>query len=83
LDSGEGVEAMVGGVVGVGACGLLSIAICLKLGERADAAVWTGFDRLGLAFSASAIFLLGASVVLQPLFAYDLQGLEHFDSEDD
>ncbi len=39
-------------------------------------------DDLAFAFAASSLLLLGVSIVLQPLFTYEFQGIEHYNVDD-
>jgi hypothetical protein len=64
-------ENRLGAFLGIGAAGLISIAIALLLAGRADHGDWKWWDELGLGFVVGPLLMAGIVVALQPLLTHE------------
>jgi hypothetical protein len=64
-------EARLGVFVGLGAAGLLGIALALAIAEPASEHHWTRLDEIAFAWAIVSLGMLGLVVVLQPLITHE------------
>ena len=76
-------QTMVGGVVGVAACGLLGIFACLYLAARQHVGGWNWVEDLQFSFAFSSLTFLGVCIVLLPYLRYEWDRLAKIGFQDD
>lgn len=64
-------EKRLGFFVGLGAAGLLGIALALAVAEPAGAHHWNQPDEIAFAWAVVSLGILGLTVILQPLLTHE------------